>query len=422
MLDKKKIKYTDLIPNNTVEMARPGEQKPMFSQVVGGGNVAPAMPQAQYGYSDAIKEGSLMQMSRVPEVVPPTFNAGGGVDESKDVSEDVTPKKPTYEEWIATQKNNAATSRDSAISDAQTMYQRSKSEYGNKAEALRNMGLTGSGYSDYLNGQAYAQMQGAIANANAQKASTIADIDARYMDYLEQKNAAAQSAYMSMYGNLVNDYNAYSVKDIERLGAEANLSESQIENLKNAKAERLIASGTYSKSDLIDLFGEGTEEYNKYLKQMQDEANLLDRKAFYNSEGSLIDKSEANALIKELENIGADTSKLKAEFSALYEPKIANIVFNKDGGKDKPGVAGNNFSVKLADNNRVVFRVQYTGAEVSEEAKAAGSTFDEGTVFKYDGNLYVKRNGEIYAIGARPMNETSYRALMTYFDDTKNDA
>ena len=58
--------------------------------------------------------------------------------------------------------------RKRGIVDASTMAERQKATYGANAESVGRMGLQVSGYSDYLNSQAYASGMAARQNANAQ--------------------------------------------------------------------------------------------------------------------------------------------------------------------------------------------------------------------------------------------------------------
>lgn len=326
--------------------------------------------------------------------------------------------KMTYTDWYNQSKQRADQDYQSAVDLAQINYQKSQSEYGSRAAALESMGLTGGGYSDYLNGKAYAEMQGAIANANAQKAQTLYNLDTSYMQYLENKDAENKNAYNNLYSSIINNPSAYTVTDISNLGSLNGLTADQITQLKNAFAQKLVSSGNYGVEDLKSIYGEGTDLYNTYYQKLVDEAKTFDKNSFYDSEGKLISKTTAQGIINDAKNLGVDTGTLQNAFDELYTVKTVGATFNKDGGNDKPGEAGNNMSVKIGDE---IYRVQYSGAEVSEEAKQSGLSLDEGTVFKYNGNLYVKRNGSIYAIGARPMWQGHWDALFAKFNDTKTE-
>lgn len=58
--------------------------------------------------------------------------------------------------------------RDRAMIDANASLERNRATYGQQAEAMAKMGLTGSGYSDYINSQAYAASRQEASAAKAQ--------------------------------------------------------------------------------------------------------------------------------------------------------------------------------------------------------------------------------------------------------------
>lgn len=97
-------------------------------------------------------------------------------------------KKSAYE--------SADTSRERNIVDSRNSYEVNKATYGAKAEALASMGLTGGGYSDYLDAQAYAAHRAEIqaANANADKAKQSADNDYNDIAYQTVTNADEAAA------------------------------------------------------------------------------------------------------------------------------------------------------------------------------------------------------------------------------------
>lgn len=87
----------------------------------------------------------------------------------------------TYEEFLTQQRDDAyttaetereraekaaETARQKQIIDANSAYQQSLATYGANAEAAASMGLTGSGYAEYLTGKAYATQRGEVASAN----------------------------------------------------------------------------------------------------------------------------------------------------------------------------------------------------------------------------------------------------------------
>lgn len=77
--------------------------------------------------------------------------------------------------------------RQRGIVDANTSYEQNKATYGANAEALASMGLTGGGYSDYLNAQAYAAQRGEVQAVNADAEAT--KRAARYAEDDKKMNA-----------------------------------------------------------------------------------------------------------------------------------------------------------------------------------------------------------------------------------------
>lgn len=87
----------------------------------------------------------------------------------------------------------AAKTRNSAINQAEVNYRQTVAGYGRNAEQLGQIGLTGSGYSDYLTAQAGAQRASAQAYANSEYNAA-----AKYAD---QQRASAVRSAQSTYGN-----------------------------------------------------------------------------------------------------------------------------------------------------------------------------------------------------------------------------
>ena len=198
-------------------------------------------------------------------------------------------RKATYE---AAEKRReeaerrAETERERSVVDARSGYEQSKASYGANAEMIGSMGLSGSGYSDYLNSKAYAQQRAETQAANARADSSKSD--ARYTedqtrmqadsDYYRDKLNAEQiadtgkfNAGMSYWENLIHNDDAigkyrveqeqkaendkqyaraaytellsgansgaYTAEQLEQLAADYNLSEAQKQSLIGAANE-----------------------------------------------------------------------------------------------------------------------------------------------------------------------------------------
>lgn len=123
---------------------------------------------------------------------------------------------------------NAAKER--GIVNANTSYQHNLSTYGAKNEALRGMGLAGSGYSEYLDSQAYAtqraEVQGVKAGALAAENNANATADAQK---LEAKTALDEN--LLYYDNLAEQHLEGKWSDILTGAGNGTYSKEQVENL-----------------------------------------------------------------------------------------------------------------------------------------------------------------------------------------------
>ena len=199
---------------------------------------------------------------------------------------------------------NAETARQRSIADSRSSYEQNKATYGANAEALAAMGLSGSGYSDYVNSQAYAQQRADTQNANAvaevarmtaeseanqgkisaetSYAESISQTDAALAKY-KQEQADKKDSY---YAELLNYANsgAYTAEQLKQLGSDYGLNAAQIQSLtdaatiykNNKQAERynqLLNSSDTSGFDAIKSArdnGEITsEQYNKLVTSYQ---------------------------------------------------------------------------------------------------------------------------------------------------------
>ena len=191
-----------------------------------------------------------------------------------------TPTEPTaetpmtYEEYIASEKERAEQERQQAHRDAELAkeratvdahadYEQSKATYGANAETMAQMGLTGGGYSDYLNAQAYAQKRDDIQHANVVEAATKQGADTAYSDKIsklnaeqiarnEEQQAYKDNAYSALLAEAQNPNTTYTAESIREIAEKAGLSEEEIQGLvstltttkDNAKAEADNAKNT----------------------------------------------------------------------------------------------------------------------------------------------------------------------------------
>lgn len=155
----------------------------------------------------------------------------------------------------------AESERERAVIDARSSYEQNKATYGANAEQLAAMGLSGSGYSDYLNQQAYATQRAETQNANAQAEATkvaaeqqansdklnaelsyaenMQDNAEKLTQYQQQKAEEAKAEEeqkKQYYAALLASANMgeYTSEQIASLGAQYGLDEVQISQLQAA--------------------------------------------------------------------------------------------------------------------------------------------------------------------------------------------
>ena len=155
----------------------------------------------------------------------------------------------------------AESERERAVIDARSSYAQNLATYGANAEQLAAMGLSGSGYSDYLNQQAYATQRAETQNANAQAEATKVAAEqqansdklnaelsyaenmqgnaeklAQYQQQKAEEAKAEEEQKKQYYAMLLGSANTgeYTSEQVASLGAQYGLDEAQISQLQAA--------------------------------------------------------------------------------------------------------------------------------------------------------------------------------------------
>lgn len=155
----------------------------------------------------------------------------------------------------------AESERERAVIDARSSYEQNKATYGANAEQLAAMGLSGSGYSDYLNQQAYATQRAETQNANAQAEATKlaaeqqansdklnaelsyaenmqgnAEKLAQYQQQKAEEAKAEEEQKKQYYATLLTSANSgdYTAEQLAELGKQYGLSDEQITSITDA--------------------------------------------------------------------------------------------------------------------------------------------------------------------------------------------
>ena len=234
----------------------------------------------------------------------------------------------------------AESERERAVIDARSSYEQNKATYGANAEQLAAMGLSGSGYSDYLNQQAYATQRAETQNANAQAEATKlaaeqqansdklnaelsyaenmqgnAEKLAQYQQQKAEEAKAEEEQKKAYYASLLASANTgkYTSEQIASLGAQYGLDEEQISQLQ-------AAVESYEQQKYAD-------NYATILDQM------LSELPYYNDDNKLVIKEQDRN--KMLEFLEENKDSLGEQLYDFYKKQIDNIeVYSEQAQKD----------------------------------------------------------------------------------------
>lgn len=274
----------------------------------------------------------------------------------------------------------AEQARQRAIVDANSSYQQNIAGYGAKAEAMANMGLTGSGYSDWLNASAYAQNRGDVQAANAQ--SETAKREAKYI--ADQTKNQADTTYNDAvfkaeadYLDTVNDLDTTYKTNIAE--AELTNKENQLNNKLNFKAamtaattdaeiDQMIKDGLISNSDATELKAYrgtlGSEEINSYISSGD-----------YASATSTADKLYASGII---DKDTYQNAYFEAEKSNIAQDMSPDDIRSMEAKIDNAVVAGKLSSTDAANLKNYMY--QTVGKVISKDEYSLSQDTNSGTM------------------------------------------
>ena len=164
-------------------------------------NLYPEKKQPDAKYSDYTPAQSSTETTAPPQAEQPKQNETVDKETPAAPTEDNNAEdgKMSYEDYIAEMKKGyqeqldaankqAEQTKARAMADAENAYAQNKATYGTNAETLAQMGLTGGGYSDYLQAQAYAQKRADAQAATAQEIASKSNNRATYQQYITAMN------------------------------------------------------------------------------------------------------------------------------------------------------------------------------------------------------------------------------------------
>ena len=321
-------------------------------------------------------------------------------------------KTLTYEEYLLGQKTaadnlakmklteaqgQAQKQYESAISEADKRFAQYMNPYGSSQQKIADMGLSGSGYANYLNDRAY------IANIAERQAASAARSEADRLakyDY-DVALAGTQADYDSKYGAWLLEQESVKKAKTEAISSElAMLSGAE----KISALENLVKSGYLTPDD--DL-------YKTSLNSAYEDLN----KNYSSDKFNDLSEDAVNSYLDYLESSGKHEQKNEA--SKAYSDATSPKTYVNIGGNTL-GVDTNEFvTASTGDKIKVRFGMDKykvnKGAEVTDSSvvKAAKSINASGAVvFGLNGNVYIAYNGKAYAIDER--NSADYNSLKSF--------
>ncbi len=188
--------------------------------------------------------------------------------------------KESYADWLIS--NGAAPHKiySDALKDIDTDYMRAKSEHGVNAERLAGLGLSASGYSDYLSGKAYSEMQRSKSDAREDYAEASMKNAAGYQEYLRKFAEKEGQLYERIVSEITEkgiiDYTTaynYAVgaglgEDIAKAAAKtaSDVSRKKLKEsiIKTVMSQQLTAAQANQYALQLGLTEEEAEEISKY--------------------------------------------------------------------------------------------------------------------------------------------------------------
>ena len=155
----------------------------------------------------------------------------------------VSSSPESYSEWLKNYGLNSKEILNESLADIRGDYEKEKSTFGANAESLSALGLTSSGYSDYLSGKAYATMQKRKEGAYGKYIENEKSNRTGFRDFVEsalkeRENTAKEEneRFYKVMSNIVNS----GIKDEEeayRFALESGLSDEKARAVASTAAQ-----------------------------------------------------------------------------------------------------------------------------------------------------------------------------------------
>ena len=367
--------------------------------------------------------------------------------------------------------------RERSVVDARTSYQQNLAEYGAKAEALASMGLTGSGYSDYLNANAYAQQRSDIKAAKAVESAAKSEADSNANDlklaaelsyeenlgklgekeqlYLKEK----EDTYYSLFDSAKSG--TYSAEEIRDIAIRKGLEETEAEYLAgvarqaveqrqaktagnltdvdNNTIDNLVGSDAITKeqgqekryenfknailysfddvsgSQIASAYDSENISRKQYeqLKELWNGEIIVSEAQFIKTDGTFMGSLDAEYHLKKIINNPLCSGELKTNLQNIY-----NSIYTITTGNVE-NKSGSVAEYEDPGNNFLVrvgnknYTVESGGEVTDKKVIAAASHLFDGVYFSHRGKYYIKKDSRIFEIRKPPTKSEDYWGKFT---------
>ena len=360
-----------------------------------------------------------------------------------------------------TQKESAITAAGDtlagSLAGAEANYKRARVNYGVTAERMAQAGLTGSGYSDNLDRDAYAMRQASMDKARVAYGDAVERANYTYGDAKTKAETAAIGSLAGIYETENKEFNQYladvksgvlTPKEAETIAARYSADSEQNKMLTDAigiyKAQAVAdldaaaLDGSITPAMIETAVAAGVIDGTKEGKYIDDWKKLIrtGADAFVvgkdeNGADVYMSGPEALRVLQEYENHewlqDEDGKKIVENLRKSYADKYGKsdesgkLTFTTKatakyrGGAEGAGWKGNvgdNFSVSVGEgDDEEVYLVESGGEVTDAEIKSVATNVEEETVFPYANKLYIKHNGRVFLVQERPWAKKRFRAL-----------
>jgi hypothetical protein len=423
----KKLKYGELAEGNTPEATNtPQAAVPGQSALVSAGYGTGMTPDVGAGARTAISYGEFMARKNAEELASAlkSGNVGAGAATGATYAQGTGTQPPagwnsgisfapsateggteaptsdgkTVRDLIEEQRQasyaDAEAARERATVDAMTSYQKNLATYGTKAENLASGGLSGSGYGEYLQGQAYAQQRADIQAAARGEAAAKREADRVYyadmMAQAEKDNAT--------YASLLDDAKSgnYTADEIGNLAAKYGITdESDLAMLKSA------AENESAEKEKSDIAGNVTadmsdEKIAELYPNSQEEAKAQRTEAAAAEISALVNSGDITGADKLVEQYYKSGVYSEDERQNYYMEQLLDKIDVSSNITDEIGVIADELA--KAKNNGKISEDDYRKAMqyASEKATSALISGDTSNFTQEGTNFSITINGEEY--------------------------